>query len=348
MDHVADYPKLASSASHLYGKPRAFTESFAAYTYKPSVLQAKWVLDYQLVRGINSVQIMFMSASTPRPGAAQVSSSQNMPAPRQKPPFFQSDSFPRVAGYINRISYLFSQGMPGAKIALLYPSSSMWYGDNEAIASLLSIARQLMEKQRDFDFVDEQSLGSLLTIRKGSLMNLSGGSYKAIIVPSLTILPDATVARLQQLDKSGVKVIFIGKTPSLTYDKAFRDASAAENFQWSFTEPENKITDKIMELLASPDVRIDKDVAAIKYLHRKLKDADLYLFFNEGIEEQTLKVSLEGSGKAEIWDAYTGHVKSLKGAVNKGGRMEAPLTFGGWETKIIVISKPEAPVDINF
>ena len=66
MDHVADYPKLASSAAHLYGKPRAFTESFAAFTHKPSVSQAKWVLDYQMVRGINSIQVMFMSASTPR------------------------------------------------------------------------------------------------------------------------------------------------------------------------------------------------------------------------------------------------------------------------------------------
>jgi len=50
MDHVADYPKLASSAAHLFGRPRAFTESFAAYTYRPTVPQAKWVLDYQLVR----------------------------------------------------------------------------------------------------------------------------------------------------------------------------------------------------------------------------------------------------------------------------------------------------------
>ncbi|KPK79540.1 MAG: hypothetical protein AMS27_17910, partial [Bacteroides sp. SM23_62_1] len=46
-DKVADYPKYASSAAHMFGKPRAFTESFAAYHIQPDVVQAKWVLDHQ-------------------------------------------------------------------------------------------------------------------------------------------------------------------------------------------------------------------------------------------------------------------------------------------------------------
>ncbi|MCX6634563.1 MAG: glycosyl hydrolase, partial [Acidobacteria bacterium] len=58
-DKIADFPKLASSAAHLFGRPRAFTESFAAYRIRPNLFEAKWVLDYQLARGINMVQIMF-------------------------------------------------------------------------------------------------------------------------------------------------------------------------------------------------------------------------------------------------------------------------------------------------
>src|SRR6185312_8679111 len=39
-DTISDYPRLASSVSHVYGKPRAFTESFAAYTPQPDVKMA--------------------------------------------------------------------------------------------------------------------------------------------------------------------------------------------------------------------------------------------------------------------------------------------------------------------
>ena len=34
-DTISDFPRLASSAAHVYGKPRAFTESFAAYRPTP-------------------------------------------------------------------------------------------------------------------------------------------------------------------------------------------------------------------------------------------------------------------------------------------------------------------------
>jgi hypothetical protein len=34
-DTISDFPRLASSAAHIYGKPRAFTESFASYNPPP-------------------------------------------------------------------------------------------------------------------------------------------------------------------------------------------------------------------------------------------------------------------------------------------------------------------------
>lgn len=57
-DKIADFPKLASSAAHLFGRPRSFSESFAAYNIPPTVPQAKWCVDYQLVRGISLFEYM--------------------------------------------------------------------------------------------------------------------------------------------------------------------------------------------------------------------------------------------------------------------------------------------------
>ncbi|MDO9340007.1 MAG: glycosyl hydrolase [Bacteroidales bacterium] len=342
MDHVADYPKMASSASHLYGRPRSFTESFAAFTHRPSVPQAKWVLDYQLVRGINSVQIMFMSASTARisPVAAPVNTSAGTPALAvRRTSFFMSDTFPPIAGYINRATYLLSQGRPASRIGVYFPTSSMMYGDNESNTSTLEISRQLMEQQQDFDFIDEQSLTSILNIGKGSMTNLSGQLYEAIIVPSVSVISKASLLKLQQFASSGGKVIFVGNLPALATDINFLKAVKPDDPGWAKQEPSGKITQGILNFLPAPDVKIDKSCPDIKYLHRKLKDAELYFLFNEGKEKQSLQVTLSGKGKPQVWDAMTGQVNKLHTVVYEKDAISVPLAFEPYETKFIIISK---------
>jgi hypothetical protein len=51
-DTISDYPRLASSAAHIYGHPRSFTESFGAYRPAPDLVMARYVLNEQIVRGI--------------------------------------------------------------------------------------------------------------------------------------------------------------------------------------------------------------------------------------------------------------------------------------------------------
>jgi hypothetical protein len=331
MDHVADYPKLASSAAHLFGRPRAFTESFAAYTYRPSVPQAKWVLDYQLVRGINSVQIMFMSASAGR------SASEPLQAARRTS-FFMSDTFPPVARYINRATWLLSMGLPASRIGVYFPTPALWYGDTESNTGTLDISKQLMEHQLDFDFVDEQSLLSILKQGKGSLINLSGQSYEAIIVPPVSIISQASLDNLRRFALSGGKVVFTGKLPELVTGKNFRDALKPGDLAWARNAPSAVITEELLNILPV-DVRLDRICPDIKYTHRKLKNAELYFFFNEGKEKQSVKVTMTGGSKAQVWDAMTGQITDLKDAAGEKKELTIPVTFEPWETKFLIILK---------
>ena len=59
-DVVADFPKLASSATHLNGHPRAMTEAFAAYNPVPDIKEAGWILNHLMVNGINRIEYMGM------------------------------------------------------------------------------------------------------------------------------------------------------------------------------------------------------------------------------------------------------------------------------------------------
>jgi hypothetical protein len=327
MDHVADYPKLASSAAHLFGKPRAFTETFAAYTHKPSVAQAKWVMDYQLVRGINMVQNMFWSSSA---------STQKL----DQPAFFMNDSFPNVADYINRISYLLSLGKPAADIAVYYPTGSMWLGNEESDKSTLAISKSLMELQRDFDFVDEQALTSVLMSSATGLKNLSGQCYKTIIIPSVSIISNAAMKRLHNFAISGGKVIFLGDIPETAYDKTYKDAKDITIFPQAIIESSGQLTGKVLDALPAPDVILEKQEPFVKYIHRKLTNAEVYLFFNEGSDEVNTKATIYGEGMTEEWDAFTGKITLLKAKNSKkNGYQTIPLSLKKWETRFIVVSK---------
>ena len=57
---VADFPKLASSAAHLFGRPLIWTEQGGGVGQT-----GKFVTDYQFVRGINYMNIRGLSAAPP-------------------------------------------------------------------------------------------------------------------------------------------------------------------------------------------------------------------------------------------------------------------------------------------
>jgi hypothetical protein len=332
MDHVADYPKLASSAAHLYGKPRAFTESFAAFTHKPSVSQAKWVLDYQLVRGINSIQVMWMPASTsrPRPVPARTAQQSQQPQGTRYINFFQTDTFPPVAEYLNRASFLLAQGRPSASIGLYFPTMSMWYGDNESNSGMLDLARQLLENQLDFDFVDEQALTLMLKIENGGLTNLSGQSYKTIVIPSLSVISSASLSKLKDFSLAGGRVIFVGNLPTLAVGKNFREAGKPGDLAWAHHEKDSLLTVESFKLIEHSDIKINKTLPHVKYLHRELKDADLYFIFNEKKEPVSFNINFYRKGKMQVWDAETGKIAEFTGPL---------LELGPWETKFIVMKK---------
>ena len=69
-DTISDYPRLASSAAHVYGHPQSFTESFAAYRPAPDITMARYIINEQLVRGINLIETMFYPATHPESAVA--------------------------------------------------------------------------------------------------------------------------------------------------------------------------------------------------------------------------------------------------------------------------------------
>jgi len=348
MDTISDYPRLASSVAHVDGKPRAFTESFAAYRPAPDVEMARYILNEQFVRGVNLVEMMYFPATSA--------------GPRPAPSYMGQTGFSDLTAYVRRMSYLMAMGRPDATVALYLPSSSMWLGNQRSDDQFVSTERLLSEHQIDFDMVDEDALASGLKALSGAFETLSGNRYRTVILPAPLLLSEAALARLKSFAHGGGKVVFLGGTPQWIAGRTIRDARAAKaaEFSWATvvdaqlpptptppaappaTPPAPQIVPaEVLEAMQSdviaPTVKMDAPDPALRVMKRKWKDADVYLFFNEAAQASAHSVTLMAPGrKVGAWNAQTGSVTQLQ-ATRAGGHPVVRLNLQPYATQVIVV-----------
>jgi len=315
-----NFPKLASSAAHLFGHPKVWAEEGGG-----TGVDGKYQLDFQLVRGVNALQLRIPVRGNPGEAPAA--------APPAVPP-----QAPLLAWYTNRGGYLMAIGRPAAQVGLYHPGNSIWMGDADADRSTTKLGWQLLEHQFDWDYFDEQSLTSVATLENGGFKNLSGQVYKAIVFPSMTVITRAGLARIQAFAKQGGKVIFVGKTPSLIVDKTFMDAKDVPDLSFAtLIEPSGDITARVIAALPKPDVALDSAFPRLSYTHKVWADADMYYFFNESDHTETRTATVAGHGQAQDWDLATGEIHPMAGASAEGNSVRIPLVLGPYEAKVIVI-----------
>jgi hypothetical protein len=310
-----NFPKLASSAAHLFGRPKVWTESAGG----PGI-DGKFQLDFQLVRGVNAMQIRIPVMARGEPTA---------PAPPQAP---------MLAWYTNRAGYLMAIGRPAARVAIYHPANSMWMGDEAADRSTTKLGWQLLEHQVDWDYFDEQSLTSVAAIENGAFKNLSGQSYRAIVVPASTAITRSGLERFQAFAKAGGTVIFVGQTPKLVVDKTFLNAKEAPDLSFAtLIEPSGDISPRVIAALPKPDVALDSACPRLTYMHRSWRDAEMYFFFNESNQEQSRTATVVGRGQAQAWDLATGEIHPISGAASENDSVRFPLVLAPYEAKVVVV-----------
>jgi hypothetical protein len=304
---VADFPKLAASAAHVTGRPLVWDEEGGGLGEK-----GKFVVDYQLVRGINFMNIRGINTTN---GAA-------------------------IGWYVSRSQHLLAIGRPAAQVALLHPTDSMWMNDKESDDVTLKLVTEMLEHQIDFDHIDADELASVVTLNGAGLKNLSGQIYRAVIVPTSTVIQKAVLKRLRAFAAAGGRVIFAGRTPTMVVDRTFLHPEAgAPDLSFATIEPTPEITGRVVAALPPPEVKLDTACPPIKYIHRALKDGEVYFFFNESNETQSRTATLAGTGEAQVWDAASGTIHPSEGVVKEGGTVAVPLTLTNYEARFIVLKR---------
>jgi hypothetical protein len=279
-------------------------------------------------------------------------------------------AWPALMQYLQRLTYVMSMGRPAAQVALYIPSSSMWLNDSASDTAFVSSERMLAERQIDFDIINQDALATdLKADGLGRFETMSGNYYRVVILPSLAVISQAELDRLkaftkcEAVAKCGGKVLFLGRTPSLIYTKTILDARAATPDDFSFATVETSaqlpptptppaaapavmpaslvvptaIESALNKVFGTRAVALDSPDTALKVMTRRLKDASVYLFFNEGAQGSSHSVTLKAAGKTvEAWDPATGTVSPVAWTAGKGG-VTVKLDLKPYETELLTV-----------
>jgi hypothetical protein len=134
-------PKCASSAAALQGSRRNATEALGAYGWQLTLDEAKWLLDWHLVRGNNLFYLHACFYSIR--GRRAFESEPDIGIHNSWWPYFQI-----LGDYLRRVCWLLTDGHEVCDVAVLTnPDNAAW-----------SAAKYLYQNQFDFIYIDDEAL----------------------------------------------------------------------------------------------------------------------------------------------------------------------------------------------
>jgi hypothetical protein len=176
-------------------------------------------------------------------------------------------------------------------------------------------------------------------------------------------LSAAALDRLHAFAKSGGHVLFLDHTPTLIAGTTIRAARAATpaDFSWAIVETSAQlsatptpgqfappappapqdvppaIAQALTRAVPAPDVTLDTPDTSLRYIHRQLKDATVYLFFNESDHAFLHSVTFTGKGKrTEVWDPQTATVRLLP-STRANNFLKINLALEPYEARVVVV-----------
>ena len=323
--------RCASSAAHIYGKPRvsceSFTDSGTNFNTEPDKLKARG--DWAMCQGVNHyvLHVYLHQPDDRKPG---VSAWFGTDFNRNNTWFSRGKSW---VDYIRRSCALLQQGKSVADVA---------YFIGENTPKMTGEQTPALPKGYDFDFINAEVLQQASVGKDGRIHLPSGTSYAVLVLPSEKNMRPATAQKIAELMQQGAKVV--GKAPQAS--------PSLENYPLCDSLVAGSAKQMAAALL-SPDVPLDKTLAGLGwiedcqvpdgflYTHRQAEGKHIYFLSNQKSETRDAEISFRVTGlQPELWDAVTGERRDLTDFRVEKDKTIVPLRFdknGSW---FVVFRKP--------
>ena len=195
-EHVAI--KVASSAAHQLGSERLLCESFGGMFMDATMQRMKWIADWEYVLGVNLLNPHGFHYTLE--GARK----------RDWPPsmFYQYPwwrYYGEFSDYISRLSYMLTGGRHVAKVAVLWPITSLFANyvpqarnrfDKRTEFDFNVLSDVLLRLHHDFDYVDDEAVANA-TVADGAL-RIGDEAHELLVLPPVT---HVTLEALEQVER---------------------------------------------------------------------------------------------------------------------------------------------------
>ena len=220
--------KFASSAAHFSGKKLVSSETgtWLANHFKVSLSQVKPQIDELFTSGINHIfyhGTTYSPVKETYPGWLFYASTNFGPASHF------AEHFSLLNQYVERCQKLLQESQPDNDVLVYFPIHDLWStpaksGGGVHLLEVHHVDRWLLQlpfgqlttklwkEGYAFDYVSDRQLSRLSASKNGEVTS-GKSTYKTIIIPPSTYMPEETLNELARLAKSGANIIFADHFP---------------------------------------------------------------------------------------------------------------------------------------
>lgn len=329
--------KVASSIAHMYERPRVWLEGFYGSgwgTTSSGVIDAifaNFTMGYNLL----SFHGLYYSTMGGWWEWAPPCNHFRMPYWKQIDPLMTC---------VQRLAYTLSQGHHRCDVAIIYPTEPV-VADLEgekSVNNAFNAGTELYRKGIDFDYIDYESLARA-EVKNGELL-VAGEKFKVLVIPSMKIMRQASLRKIEEFKNAGGIVVNIGEQPVASELSGVNDSDVTKLISGVFAKALNLIQCKdVNEVVAAisgkynPDFKILSEISSQPYvMHRIVGKRDIYALYN--LPTGT-KCFFNAKGSVELWNPFTAEISSLaKLATPTEKGTEITLPFSEKEMQLIVFT----------
>ena len=309
--------RWASSAAHLYRRDVVSAEIWTwvhSPSFRATPLDMKGEAHEHLLNGVNQLVGHGWPYSPPdAPGLGWFFYAAG--ALDDRNPWWPA--MPELTAYLTRLCWLLRHGEPVADVAVYLPTEDLFAAMGTATGGSLDTWREASRRipaaipatirtaGLDYDLIDDDAVGVTPADR-----------YRVVVVPATTTIPDPTAAWLDRVTGAGGSVITVDSpVPVRGVVAVPADALAGA-----------------LAAAGPPDLLISPPALDIGFVHRKCRDADVYLLANTSPRRRAFSVTGRRPGAAYAeWDPATGQVR-------RTGAGPFPVTLEPYQATVLVLT----------
>ena len=351
--------RAATSCGHIYGKNKIWSESCTAagnpFGRYPNVMKQR--VDRFFAEGINAslLHLFIHQLDTPEePGiAAWFGNEFN----RKNTWFEQLDLF---TDYLRRCNYVLQQGRYVADAA---------YFIGEDAPKMTGECDPSLPEGYSFDYINADILRNHAKVKDGHLVLDSGMEYSVLVLPRQETMRPEMLECIEKLVKEGLTVVGPApkRSPSLAgYPQADKQVSELASRMWAAGAKVNDLGKgkvwadgtEMSEVFAAmnlmPDLKVESGETMPMFIHRTLKDAQIYFIANPTEEKISINPTfrVDSSLIPQLWNATDGTVRTLPQftPATSGEGITIPVELDPLESAFIVFRKdiPKSEGGVNY